>query len=85
MALGFQIHDSKLIGPRELFADPAFDRAREQANEAMDYFRRHGPFEPHRLPLDDLEYTTMTVLRERLADRWTPMTTELATAGQRPG
>ncbi|MET7339379.1 fructose 1,6-bisphosphatase [Nonomuraea sp. NPDC005650] len=72
-------------GPRELFADPAFDRACEQANEVMDYFRRHGPFEPHRLPLDDLEYTTMTVLRERLAGRWTPMTTELATAGQRPG
>ncbi|MFI7229170.1 fructose 1,6-bisphosphatase [Nonomuraea angiospora] len=85
VALGFQPHDSKLIGPRELFADPAFDRAREQANEEMDYFRRHGPFEPHRLPLDDLEYTTMTVLRERLAGRWTPMTTELATAGQRPG
>ncbi|WP_030925859.1 fructose-1,6-bisphosphate aldolase/phosphatase [Streptosporangium amethystogenes] len=81
VALGFQIHDGKLIGPRDLFADPAFDRARQQANEAMDYFRRHGPFEPHRLPLEDLEYTTMTVLTKRLASRWTPMTTELATAG----
>ncbi|MEO3873847.1 fructose 1,6-bisphosphatase [Nonomuraea sp. B12E4] len=47
----------------------------------MDPFRRHGPFEPHRLPLEDLEYTAMTVLTERLASRWTPMTTELATAG----
>ncbi|MBB6349976.1 fructose-1,6-bisphosphate aldolase/phosphatase [Nonomuraea muscovyensis] len=81
VALGFQIHDGKLIGPRDLFADQAFDRAREQATEAMDYLRRHGPFEPHRLPLEDLEYTTMTVLTKRLADRWTPMTTELATAG----
>nr|WP_276206337.1 fructose 1,6-bisphosphatase [Thermoactinospora rubra] len=56
-------------GPRDLFADPAFDRARQQANEVMDYFRRHGPFEPHRLPLEDLEYTTMTALTRRLAGR----------------
>jgi fructose 1,6-bisphosphate aldolase/phosphatase len=28
------------------------------------------PFEPHRLPLDDLEYTTMRDLEERIADRW---------------
>ncbi|WP_113699252.1 fructose 1,6-bisphosphatase [Nonomuraea lactucae] len=79
VALGFQIHDGKLIGPRDLFADPAFDRVRQQANEAMDYFRRHGPFEPHRLPLDDLEYTTMAALTKKLADRWTPMSTELVT------
>ncbi len=32
--------------------------------------RRHGPFEPHRLPLEDLEYTTMKDLEERLANRW---------------
>jgi fructose 1,6-bisphosphate aldolase/phosphatase len=25
----------------------------------MDYLRRHGPFEPHRLSLDEMEYTTM--------------------------
>lgn len=70
VALGFQIHEGRLIGPRDLFADPAFDRARSQANEAMDYFRRHGPFEPHRLALEDLEYTTMGGLQRRLADRW---------------
>ncbi|MFF5211108.1 fructose-1,6-bisphosphate aldolase/phosphatase [Streptosporangium sp. NPDC000396] len=79
VALGFQIHDGKLIGPRDMFDDPAFDRAREQANEIMDYFRRHGPFEPHRLPLEDLEYTTMSALTKKLAHRWTPMTTEIAT------
>jgi fructose 1,6-bisphosphate aldolase/phosphatase len=70
VALGFQIHDGRLIGPRDMFADPSFDRARQQANEAMDYLRRHGPFEPHRLPLEDLEYTTMATLQRRLADRW---------------
>lgn len=39
----------------------------------MDYLRAHGPFEPHRLPLDELEYTTMAKLADRLADRWQPM------------
>ncbi|WP_232836914.1 fructose 1,6-bisphosphatase [Lentzea terrae] len=39
----------------------------------LDYLRRHGPFEPHRLPLEDLEYTTMHQLEQRLADRWEPM------------
>lgn len=73
VALGFQIHEGKLIGPRDLFADPSFDRARSEANVAMDYLRRHGPFEPHRLPLEDLEYTTMRQLEARLADRWQPM------------
>ncbi|PXY36525.1 fructose 1,6-bisphosphatase [Prauserella flavalba] len=73
VALGFEIRDGELAGPRDIFVDPAFDRARAQANEAMDYLRRHGPFEPHRLPLEDLEYTTMRVLGERMAPRWRPM------------
>lgn len=70
IAAGFQLADGKLIGPRDLFDDPAFDYARAKANEITDYMRRHGPFEPHRLGLDDMEYTTMPKLMERLADRW---------------
>ncbi|NKQ51830.1 fructose 1,6-bisphosphatase [Amycolatopsis sp. K13G38] len=73
VALGFQIKNGKLIGPRDLFDDPSFDRARAQANEVMDYLRRQGPFEPHRLALEDLEYTTMHALEQRLADRWEAM------------
>lgn len=72
-ALGFQLCEGKLIGPRDMFDDPSFDLARSQANEVMDYMRRHGPFEPHRLPLEDLEYTTMRQLEQRLANRWEPM------------
>ncbi|WTZ27391.1 fructose-1,6-bisphosphatase [Microbispora sp. NBC_01389] len=79
VALGFQIKDGRLVGPRDMFDDPAFDGARRQATEVMDYLRRHGPFEPHRLPLEDLEYTTMASLTKRLAHRWTPITTEVAT------
>jgi fructose 1,6-bisphosphate aldolase/phosphatase len=78
VALGFQIKDGQLIGPRDLFGDPAFDEARHQANLAMDYFRRHGPFEPHRLPLEDLEYTTMPQIAARLADRWQPISEAVA-------
>ncbi|MBO4275035.1 fructose-1,6-bisphosphate aldolase/phosphatase [Microbispora triticiradicis] len=79
VALGFQIKDGRLVGPRDMFDDPAFDGARRQATEVMDYLRRHGPFEPHRLPLEDLEYTTMASLARRLSHRWTPITTEVAT------
>ncbi len=73
VALGFQIRNGHLIGPRDMFADPSFDRAREECNRAMDYLRRHGPFEPHRLALDELEYTTMPELEQRIADRWEPL------------
>lgn len=76
MCLGYQVHDGRLVGPRDMFDDPSFDRAREQANVFMDYFRRHGPFEPHRLSLDEMEYTTMPQTAARLADRWEPITRE---------
>lgn len=70
IAAGFQVAEGKLVGPRDLFDDPAFDRARATANEMADYLRRHGPFEPHRLGLDDMEYTTMPGLMRKLEGRW---------------
>jgi fructose 1,6-bisphosphate aldolase/phosphatase len=70
VALGFQVHDGQLVGPRDMFADVSFDRARRVALDVADYLRRHGPFEPHRLPMDELEYTTMPALMKELADRW---------------
>ncbi len=39
---------------------------------AADYLRRHGPFEPHRLPAEDLEYTTMPKILARLHERFHP-------------
>lgn len=68
--LGFNIKDAKLVGPVDLFCDPAFDRAREKALEIADYMRRHGPFEPHRLPLSDMEYTTLPKVLKKLEDRF---------------
>ncbi len=80
VALGFQLHEGRLGRPRDLFDDPSFDRARKTANKVMDYLRRHGPFEPHRLPLSDLEYTTMHDSEARLADRWKPIPEPVAAA-----
>lgn len=77
VALGFQIKDGRLHGPRDLFADRSFDRARQVALEEADYLRRMGPFEPHRAGLDELEYTTMPELMKRLQDRWMPEVGEL--------
>ncbi len=72
VALGFQVKDGQLNGPRDLFADKSFDRAREIALDTADYMRRMGPFEPHRAGLDELEYTTMPDLMKQLQGRWTP-------------
>jgi len=70
IAMGFQLANGKLIGPQDLFADVAFDRARQTALEIADYMRRMGPFEPHRLPLDEMEYTTMPQVMEKLKERF---------------
>ncbi len=69
-AAGFQLADGMLVGPRDMFADKSFDRVREQASEITEYMRRHGPFEPHRLPLEEMEYTTMPEVAEKLKPRF---------------
>ena len=66
IAAGFQLADGKLVGPRDMFADKSFDNARQQASDAADYLRAHGPFEPHRLPLEEMEYTTMPQVMKKL-------------------
>ncbi len=70
VALGFQLADGKLHGPQDFFADPSYDRAREMANFIADYMRGMGPFEPHRLHLDEMEYTTMPEVTKKLKDRF---------------
>jgi fructose 1,6-bisphosphate aldolase/phosphatase len=71
--LGFQLANGKLVGPRDMFDDPAFEPTRRQAAEIADYMRRHGPFEPHRLPLEEMEYTTMPAVAAKHANRWEPL------------
>jgi fructose 1,6-bisphosphate aldolase/phosphatase len=70
IALGFQLSEGKLVGPRDMFADKSFDNARQQALDAADFMRRHGPFEPHRLPLEEMEYTSMPEVLKKLKGRF---------------
>lgn len=70
VAAGFQLAGGKLVGPQDLFDNPAFDNTRKLANDIADYLRRHGPFEPHRLPHNEMEYTTFPQIMERLQDRF---------------
>lgn len=70
VAAGFQLADGQLVGPVDLFDDPSFDETRRKASEVAEYMRRHGPFQPHRLPLEEMEYTTLPQVMGRLKDRF---------------
>jgi fructose 1,6-bisphosphate aldolase/phosphatase len=70
IAVGFQVTQGKLVGGIDLFDDPAFDATRKKAQDVAEYMRRHGPFEPHRLPLKEMEYTTLPKVLTKLNDRF---------------
>jgi len=70
VSLGFQVKNGKIAEPLDLFDDPAFDPVREKSATTADYMRRHGPFEPHRLPLEDMEYTTLPKVMKGLEERF---------------
>lgn len=52
IGLGFQVAGGRLVGPRDLLSDRAFDDARRTALEAARWMRGHGPFAPQRARLD---------------------------------
>jgi fructose 1,6-bisphosphate aldolase/phosphatase len=58
------------VGPVDLFKDVAFDRTRERCLKVTDYMRAHGPFEPGRLALEDMEYTTLPHVMKVLGSRF---------------
>ena len=70
ISAGYQIVEGKLIGPSDLFDDPAFDYARKECATMANLLRRQGIFEPHRLPPEEMEYTTLPKVLERLKDRF---------------
>ena len=70
IAAGYQLADGKLLGPVDLFKDPAFDKARRVAQEMADMLRRQGIFEPHRLPAEEMEYTTLPKILKKLEGRF---------------
>jgi len=70
ISLGFQLNNGKLQGPSDLFDDISFDEARKLANKMTDIMRMHGPFMPHRLPPEDMEYTTLPGVLDKLKPRF---------------
>ncbi len=68
-AAGFQLANGEFIGPVDLFADVAFDPVRAQAMQVTEYMRRHGPFEPHRVPHDQMANTPFHPLLAHLDNR----------------
>jgi len=72
IAAGFQsaLENGRIIGPVDLFRDPAWDVVRRRCANIADYMRRHGPFEPHRLPAEEMEYTTLPGVMKKLAGRF---------------
>lgn len=70
IAAGFQLSSGRLVGPSDLFADIAFNNARQKGLDIADSLRQMGPFEPHRLPLEEMEYTTMPQVMKKLKERF---------------
>ena len=73
IAAGFQLSNGRLIGPRDMFDDPSFDEARRMANQMANYLRAMGPFEPHRVGLAEMEYTTLPEVLKKLKGRFQEM------------
>ncbi len=67
---GYQLSEGKLVGPTDMFRDPAFDKARIKARDMADILRRQGIFEPHRLPAEEMEYTTLPKILKKLENRF---------------
>lgn len=70
LAPGFQIGDEQLVGPGKLFDALGFDQARRIASAVGDHLRRQGAFGPHRLPMDEMEFTTLPQVMAKLERRW---------------
>jgi len=71
VSLGFQMKNGKIVGAVDLFDDISFDHVRRRCNEIADYMRAHGPFEPGRLPLSEMEYTTLPQVLKKFEDLFT--------------
>ena len=77
ICLGFQIANGKLASDEEgnvlyvdMFDDPAFDLARQEALQMASHLRRHGPFMPARLGANAMEYTTLPQCLTALESRF---------------
>ncbi|MCW4009779.1 MAG: fructose-1,6-bisphosphatase [Candidatus Bathyarchaeota archaeon] len=82
VALGFQVADGGIASDEgkpliaDLFDDPAFDLARQEAVREGATLRRMGEFEPARLGPEEMEYTTIQQVLHKLAKRFTTVTSD---------
>lgn len=75
VGLGFQLRNGELIGlrgnePADLFEDVAFNEARRKAMEIAEYMRRHGEIAPALLGPEELEYTGIVKIMEKIKGRF---------------
>jgi fructose 1,6-bisphosphate aldolase/phosphatase len=77
VALGLQVSNGKIASDDEgnpmiadLFDDPAFSEAREESVKEGIMLRRMGEFEPARLGPEEMEYTTIQQVLEKLGKRF---------------
>jgi len=79
VALGIQVVNGKIASGddrkpliADLFEDPAFNLAREEALQLAAALRRMGEFQPARLSEEVMEYTTLPETLKKLAGRFKP-------------
>jgi len=79
VALGIQVVNGKIASGHDgkpliadLFEDPAFNLAREEALQLAAALRRMGEFQPARLSEEVMEYTTLPETLKKLAGRFKP-------------
>jgi fructose 1,6-bisphosphate aldolase/phosphatase len=80
VALGFQVSNGKIAEDddgvpmiADMFNDPAFGLARREAVRNGVMLRRMGEFEPARLGPEEMEYTTIKTVLEKLKERFKPV------------
>lgn len=80
VALGFQVANGKISSDdngkpmiADLFDDPAFALARHEAVQYGTVLRRMGEFEPARLGPEEMEYTTIQQVLQKLGQRFVPI------------
>lgn len=79
VAMGWQISNGILVGvegnePVDLFEDPAWEYSREVATKIAIYMRSMGEFMPARIEVEEMEYTTLPKVLEKLKERFVPVT-----------
>ncbi len=80
VALGFQVANGGIACEEDgkpmvadLFNDPAFSVARREAMDNAVMLRRMGEFEPARLGEEEMEYTTIKQVLDKLGERFKPV------------